>query len=1258
MPELYRKIHSTSDLINAANRANEANRSLQVVVREDESGQKIVKLRLTDPKTGGAQSDNASIKEAFLTLVDNESHQSPRILKKSPTSLYSKYSHIDPADLRQVIQTIPLDAINKSSSRFIQHIISSIQQTDNARTLNNANSINDLFDAARISKERGENLVVTVDKTNRTVQYRLAIPPETKSNDATLKEALLILAEKDCFHAIKANPNDPKLSLQGNDIHPIDFYTFIQAANAEQKTASDDATVPANKPDFMQSVVTQFITLRSIAKMLREEVPQKIDPVARMKRVNQKFVDAAAAFKEGANEKDSPEKRKESSTRKAATQFRAFANRPKTAASFMARCEAMPLNAAMQKLVARRGLEHNINQWGPEEACSDTKKMILRVFEEDSPYFSSSNFDLTQELFRQAIDMRQSNKLEKLRGLRDLEGKLEQWDTNNKYPAAKSEILRAFFSDSTSLNLSNYGLDSIPPLENLTALTELDLSSNEIKGSKLKALGQCPQLKKLELDNNPIETLSSLPPLSQLTHLKLNNSHQLCSLNSLPTLENLKDLGIKGSSVMSLPAKLGSKAPQLEHLDIFGALVFSVPKDISLPKNVCIVSSLTAGYQCLTREAVDNIRKNTVDDDPKRHQLPKDDCLRPWNYEEFNRIASDRGLSTDQIKKSTAEVRAQQQKTRTQLEKELSQWDANNEYPEVKAKIMRAFESDSISLDLSGCSLKSVPPLGILKRLTHLNLSSNEIKEIESLGELKWLTQLDLSSNKIEEIKPLRALKELTHLNLSSNEIKEIKPLGALKGLTHLDLSSNTIASSALEGIKSCECLQKLLLDNNTAITNLNSLPISLQQLRYLSLRNNTSLPSNALSTLPSLKSLTTLDARGTNIQRLQHGDNYPKLKYLFGLGISLIEAPGKYSDSEELMLLDEQLQQWDLYNRHPKTKAAVIQAYKTDSKSLDLSGHNFDTVPPLGILKRLTHLDLSSNTELLHLKNLEQCERLKELNLDNNALFSLEELPSSLQELKSLSLRDSKQLLILELPALQQLEFIDITGTKIVHIPRECIDGLPELLFLRGVTSMQLDWSDAAAREKIMAGVIVDKDDTAAQMAEKYTAHTPPSYREELQHRVKKYSNPETIKLSQELQKWDPTGIHPKTRAVILKAYRDQSENLDLSNCNVTEIPPLGMLHITHLNLAENPITDLSPLKECKHLVDLNLNNTNLPSATSLPVSLQSLQSLSLACNSDLRSLHGLSLLKNIKTIDVRGCPIEHTQASLKKLSPSRPPR
>lgn len=213
---------------------------------------------------------------------------------------------------------------------------------------------------------------------------------------------------------------------------------------------------------------------------------------------------------------------------------------------------------------------------------------------------------------------RQAAAAEKIEGRARLETSLDQWakrHTTDQASDVVDVVLKAFDEDATTLDLSRYGLKSIPPLSELGKLETLRLGGN-----------------------------------------------QLTSLDSLQENKSVKTLDLTDNPLLTLPADLGAKLPALATLNISNTLVSKVPPDLNLPATTSVIAE-RASY--LTQEAVRIILRNT-ESDLLSHRFPDEFELlqaragrgnRALNFHRLREEAEWRGVSADEALERTRPLR-------------------------------------------------------------------------------------------------------------------------------------------------------------------------------------------------------------------------------------------------------------------------------------------------------------------------------------------------------------------------------------------------------------------------------------------------------------------------------------------------------------------------------------------------------------------------------------------------------------------------
>ncbi|MEE6527725.1 hypothetical protein FKM82_029314 [Ascaphus truei] len=126
---------------------------------------------------------------------------------------------------------------------------------------------------------------------------------------------------------------------------------------------------------------------------------------------------------------------------------------------------------------------------------------------------------------------------------------------------------------------------------------------------------------------------------------------------------------------------------------------------------------------------------------------------------------------------------------------------------------------DTELLDLSGCSLRALPPLRLLCRLRTLLLAHNHLSEASSWAGLQSLQSLDLSSNGLDQLSSgfSQGLDSLTQLRLAHNALRSLpgRCFQHLHSLELLELQGNLISSLEPGTLRALTQLRRLRLQGN-----------------------------------------------------------------------------------------------------------------------------------------------------------------------------------------------------------------------------------------------------------------------------------------------------------------------------------------------------------------------------------------------------------------------------------------------------------
>jgi Leucine-rich repeat (LRR) protein/MFS family permease len=367
------------------------------------------------------------------------------------------------------------------------------------------------------------------------------------------------------------------------------------------------------------------------------------------------------------------------------------------------------------------------------------------------------------------------------------------------------------------LSLHTSNISSLTPLRTLDKITSLDLRSNNLKG-KLAELSLFPQLQKLDLSNNGIDTMKDLPALPQLTELDLSGNPvtELNYLQSAPNLASLKMNGCSYISLQQLPPmkKMTSlyladntvlyleelkRHPALERLVLRNATVVlsanqalpAIPSLKTLDLSYCAIPGRNTGllegvHKCADLEELD-LSGNQL---TNIHMLTRSDTINGYKklrvlHLSGNQLETVAGIenfsSLEELNVSNNRLTSAAQLVRLTGLKAL--YASGNTFRDIEAlKVLTRLEI----LDLAGAGKLTPATLKDMRSLKWLNISNTVFSDISVIGEMTNMETLYLQNNQISSIEALKDLKKLHTLNITGNFIRDYTPLYNLKQLKEL----------------------------------------------------------------------------------------------------------------------------------------------------------------------------------------------------------------------------------------------------------------------------------------------------------------------------------------------------------------------------------------------------------------------------------------------------------------------------------------
>ena len=302
----------------------------------------------------------------------------------------------------------------------------------------------------------------------------------------------------------------------------------------------------------------------------------------------------------------------------------------------------------------------------------------------------------------------------------------ELWEITEFTVPAEAESIAdlSFLPYLQKLTIQNNHLDSLSPLAPLTNLKEVDLSGTRFPAADLKYLATFQDLEKLNLSNCGLSTIADLAGAKKLTYLDLS-SNTLRNLEPLSTMENLQELYLQHNAVTSL--EIPGALSNLTKLDVS----YNSVSDIS-PLGACeALSWLNAGNNVITK--LESIEA----------------------FSALTHLYLDNNKLTNVV---------------------------------VLSKLTGLQE-----LDISNNSLEYINELSALTALVNLNCSYNNLYHLPIWPRGSALSILDASHNNIASLDPLSYLEDLTYVYLDYNMLKTLDPIANCYRLVMVNAYGNDI---------------------------------------------------------------------------------------------------------------------------------------------------------------------------------------------------------------------------------------------------------------------------------------------------------------------------------------------------------------------------------------------------------------------------------------------------------------------------------
>uniref|UniRef100_A0A1I8MTA3 Ig-like domain-containing protein n=1 Tax=Musca domestica TaxID=7370 RepID=A0A1I8MTA3_MUSDO len=343
--------------------------------------------------------------------------------------------------------------------------------------------------------------------------------------------------------------------------------------------------------------------------------------------------------------------------------------------------------------------------------------------------------------------------------------------------------------DLNKLVLKRNQLETMPVFVGLTSLKQLSLAHNRIQRISSESLAALPKLKSLDLSKNYLHAIESdyFPSPNRLLHLILNGN-EISSIgeNAFENLSNLQDIELNNNHLTTLPGGVFKSMGKLRKLSL---------NNNQLEINWSTFRGLTSLQKLFLKS--NNIR---ILQDGVFHVMQSIETIEL----DHNGISS---LSRQGLFNLT-KLRHLSLSNNSISRIEVDTWE---------------FTQSLMSLDLSYNNISEFKPqhLECLQRLKYLNLAHNKIQYLmeNTFDCVKNLEDLNLRRNKLSWIiedpgagPPFKSLRKLKKLDLYGNNLKQInsKSLSGLSSLESLNLGGNALASIQMAAFDHLTHLQKL----------------------------------------------------------------------------------------------------------------------------------------------------------------------------------------------------------------------------------------------------------------------------------------------------------------------------------------------------------------------------------------------------------------------------------------------------------------
>ena len=386
------------------------------------------------------------------------------------------------------------------------------------------------------------------------------------------------------------------------------------------------------------------------------------------------------------------------------------------------------------------------------------------------------------------------------------------WLNNNPVIASMDPLANLATVRQLGLNNAGVSATDLAALSQLTSLTFLGLSSNDI--SDLSVVANFSDLESLSLRNNAITDLSDLAGLTDLTYLSLSNNG-INDVSDLAGLSNLEYLYLNENDITDLSPlptvslttfDATNQAVDLGDLVVDEAAANPVTDRDGDP--VALDDLYDTGANTFTPTALGagsigwddgndftGTLSFTAVEQAVLITMP-DDALRACVNAELGQTPTDPITEAQAATVTTVDCQNAGVTDLTGMEHftavETAWFAVNSDITDL-TPLSGLTTIESLDLRATGIADDDMPALSQLANLESLSMGDNDISDMSVLSNFSGLIHFYAGLNDISDVSALAGLTDLRLLYLAENEITDVSALAGLTNLTDLYLNDQTV---------------------------------------------------------------------------------------------------------------------------------------------------------------------------------------------------------------------------------------------------------------------------------------------------------------------------------------------------------------------------------------------------------------------------------------------------------------------------------